>query len=181
MKKTINIALICVLCLMLFGCSARKATNKGYALYRSSPVGVEIEYPDFWEVVDDKNERTVAFATPNEGFADTYRDNVTIVCEEIGEEDLAFDAYVTDYIKQLPSAISGYNKLSENELTVGQCRAYRVMYEGKTNEGDLRLQQTFIQSGKYMFIYSFIAEPASYEYFSQNSDIMLSTFKPLRK
>ena len=181
MKKIIGITAILTILLIICGCSAARATNEGYMLYRSSPVGVEIEYPDFWEVADDKAERTVAFAAPNEGYADSFRDNVTILSKEIGDEDLAFDNYVTDYIKQLPSAINNYNKITETETTVGEYRAYQVVYEGTTNEGDLRLSQTFISSGKYVYIYTFMAEPASYDYFYANSAVMLSTFKALRK
>ena len=181
MKKLLSLTAVLSLVLVLFGCSAAKATNEGYAMYRSSPVGVEIEYPDFWEKVDDKNERSVAFAAPNEGYADTFRDNVTIISEEIGTEPLAFDDYVIEYIKQLPSTINKYNKISEKETTVGENRAYNVVYEGNTPSGELRLSQTFIQSGKYVYIYTFMAEPQSYEYFLKNSEVMLSTFKPLRK
>lgn len=181
MKRFINISLVLTLIFLLCGCSGAKAKNEGYSLYRSSPVGVEIEYPSFWEVTDDKTKRIVAFASPNEGFADTFRDNVTIMSVEIGLEDLAFDDYVIEYIKKLPETISKYNKLSEEEITVGDCRAYQIAYEGNTNEGELRICHMFIQSGKYVYIYTFMAEPQSYDYFGSNSQVMLSTFKPLRK
>ena len=181
MKKFVNISIISVLLLLICSCSAPKAKNEGYALYRSSPVGVEIEYPDFWEMTDDKTKRIVAFAAPNEGFADTFRDNVTIMSEDIGTDEFAYDDYVVEYIDKLPQTISEYNKLSEEELTVGECRAYQIAYEGKTTDGNLRLCQTFIQSGRYVYIYTFMAEPASYDYFNNNSKTMLSTFKPLRK
>ncbi len=182
MKKLVSISLILVICLaVLCSCSSRHASNEGYLLYRSSPIGVEIEYPDFWEIAEDKQNRTVAFATPNEGFADKYRDNVSVVCQQLEENEMAFDNYVTGYINQLPKSIEGYNKISEQEMTVGTCRAYRIVYEGTTTDGNLRLQHTFVESGKYVYVYTFIAEPASYDYFAKNSDIMLSTFKPLRK
>lgn len=182
MKKRISILLILSIVLVIFsGCHGRKATHEGYTLYRSSPVGVEIEYPSFWEMVDDNKKCRVAFASPNEGFADPVRDNVTILCEQIGTDDLAFDNYVQNYLEQLPSSIANYNHVSEQEMKVGELDAYRVIYEGTTTEGDLRMQQTFIKSGKYMYIYTFMAEPRSYEYFEKNSNIMLSTFKALKK
>lgn len=182
MKKYIKyIAVFALLLLALCSCRSARAKNEGYTLYRSSPVGVEIEYPAFWEVADDKEERTVAFAAPNEGYADTYRDNVSVCSVETGDEDMAFDHYVTNYIDQLPSTIKNFNKITETDMTVSGLEAYRIVYEGSSEDGELRLQQTFIKSGNYTYIYSFIAEPASYEYFEQNSDVMLSTFIPLRK
>ncbi|MBQ8605365.1 MAG: hypothetical protein IJ408_01390 [Clostridia bacterium] len=181
MKKMLSLIAVLSLAVLLFGCSAPKASNEGYKLYRSSPVGVEIEYPDFWEKVDNKTERSVAFAAPNEGYADKFRDNVTIISEEIGDDPLAFDNYVLGYIKQLPSTINKYSKISEQETTVGENRAYNVVYEGDTESNELRLSQTFIQSGKYVYIFTFMAEPSSYEYFLKNADVMLSTLKTLRK
>ena len=182
MKKYLKIfAIFTLLVLVLSGCHSKKASHEGYTLYRSSPVGVEIEYPSFWEMAEDKKKHRVAFATPNEGFADNVRDNVTILCEEIGTDELAFDNYVQNYLEQLPSSIAKYNHVSEQEMKVGELEAYRVVYEGTTTEGDLRMQQTFIKSGKYMYIYTFMAEPSSYTYFEKNSNIMLSTFKALKK
>ena len=69
--------------------------------------------------------------------------------------------------------------MSEGEYAVGDYDTYRIVYEGTTDEGSLRLNQTFIANGKRVYIYSFIAEPASYDYFNANSEIMLSTFTAL--
>ena len=94
---------------------------------------------------------------------------------------MAFDKYVTDYINALPSAINNFNKITENELEVAGLESYRIVYEGTAEDGDLRLEQIFIKSGNYTFVYSLIAEPDSFDYFAKNSEVMLSTFKPLRK
>ena len=109
-KRIIAAVLLALLALGLCSCTAKEAKNEGYDLYRSSPVGVEIEYPDFWEVVDDKEEKSVAFATPLEGYADTYRDNVTVISYKLTEKsELAFDNYVSDYIASPKK--SGYKSL----------------------------------------------------------------------
>lgn len=183
MKKRIFLIFVLVLSVVLLSsCTGRRAKNEGYKLYRSSPVGIEIEYPDFWEVAEDKAEKTVAFATPSEGYGDNYRDNVTVCSYPLdSNNEMAFDNYVTEYIESLPTTISGYNLVSEGEYSVGDYDAYRVVYEGKTDDGNLRLCQTFIKSGDYVYIYSFIAEPHSYDYFSANSEIMISTFRALMK
>lgn len=184
--KNIKKYAVLTVCLILIstlfcGCVARKVQNEGYLLYRSSPVGVQIEYPDFWEMAEDKTERTVAFATPSEGYADTYRDNVSIVSYELDKDnEMAFDQYVRQYIDTLDKTINDYLFISENDVKVGNYEAYQVVYEGKTSDGALRLQQTFIKSGNYIYIVSFIAEPASYDYFNGNAQVMLSTFKALR-
>lgn len=182
MKKILSLAAtFAVITLILCGCAAKKAQNEGYLVYRSSPVGVQVEYPDFWEMVENKKERTVAFATPSEGYADNYRDNITVCSYPLEKgNDMAFDNYVTSYKQSLPSTIKGYNLVSEGDYPVGEYQAYRVVYEGETDEGLLRLQQTFIKNGDYIYIYSFIAEPKSYDYFNKNSEIMLDTFKALR-
>lgn len=184
MKKRLILLISALLCLtVLCSCTARKAKNAGYAVYRSSPVGVEIEYPDFWEMAEDKKEKTVAFAAPSEGYSDNYRDNVSICSYQIDtDDDMAFDNFVTSYIEKLPSTISGYNLVSEGNYPVSLYPdSYRIVYEGDTGDGQLRLQQTFIKNGGYVYIYSFIAEPKSYDYFNRNSEVMLSTFKALLK
>ena len=172
-----------VLCITMIGsCTIRKAKNEGYGLYRSSPVGVEIEYPDFWDMAENKTDKTVAFVTPSEGYSDTYRDNVSICSYKLDDEEMAFDNFVIEYIDQLPSTISGYTLVSEGNYPVSEYSdSYRIVYEGSTEEGQLRLQQTFINNGNYVYVYSFIAEPKSYDYFNANSEVMLTTFKALLK
>lgn len=180
MKKYISTVLIVLTILSFTGCTARKAQNKGYTVYRSSPVGVQIEYPAFWEMVEDKTEHTVAFATPSEGYGDEYRDNVSICVYDLDEKDgMAFDNYVSSYIDKLPATIKGYTVVSQGSYDLIKYEAFRIVYEGETEEGVLRLQQTFIKNGGHIYIYSFIAEPKSYDYFGANSEVMLSTFVPL--
>ncbi len=182
MKKQILFALTLIITVVLTcSCSMNRAENEGYKLYRSSPVGIQIEYPDFWEVKDSKKERSVAFVTPSVGIADKYRDNVTICAYDLSKDELAFDSYVRDYVAELPKTINGYNLVSEGEYTVAEYDAYRIVYEGETNDGVLRIAHTFIKNKNVVFVYSFIAEPADYDYFNQNSEVMLSTFKAINK
>lgn len=181
MRKYISAVLLIITVITLTSCTARKAQNEGYLVYRSSPVGVQIEYPDFWEMAEDKKTHTVAFAAPSEGYGDGYRDNVSICVSDLGERDMAFDNYVKSYTEKLPSTIKGYTLVSQGMYALEGYEAYRIVYEGETEDGLLRLQQTFIKNGKYMYIYSFIAEPKSYDYFNKNSEIMLSTLVPLLK
>lgn len=181
MKRSIAFALIFALCAAaLCGCAMRAAKNEGYVLYRSSPVGVEIEYPDFWEMKEDKKTNSVAFAAPQEGFGDEYRDNVSVISYPLEKDEMAFDDYVSSYIDSLPGTVAGYKLVSEGAYPLPDYPdSYRVVYEGSGGEGELRLQQTFIKNGDRVFIFSFIAEPNSYEYFGKNADVMLSTFKAL--
>lgn len=183
MKKRILFAVTILSALVLTcSCSMNRAKNEGYKLYRSSPIGVQIEYPDFWEVKDSKSERTVAFVTPSVGIADTYRDNVTVCAYDLEKNnDLAFDEYVRNYIEELPKTIVGYNLVSEGEYTVSDYDAYRIVYEGETDDGTLRIAHTFIKNKNVVFVYSFIAEPNDYDYFNQNSETMLTTFEAINK
>ncbi len=180
-KRIFSILIISVLALCCVSCTGRHAQNAGYRLYRSSPVGVEIEYPDFWEVVDNKGEKTVAFAPPLEGYSDTYRDNVTIVSYPLGDGELAFDNYVRKYIESLPSSISGYNFLSEDEKPLENYESHSIVYEGNTDEGPLRISHNFIKSGKCVYVVTLIAEPKSFDYFNNNLKVMLTTFNALLK
>ncbi len=183
MKKRIFLIFTLVMAVVLLSsCTGRKAQNEGYKLYRSSPVGVEIEYPDFWEIAEDKTNKTVAFATPSEGYGDEYRDNVSICSYELDStNEMAYDNFVTKFIEDLPKTIVGYNLVSEGEYAVGEYDAYRVVYEGTTDDGALRNSHTLVNGGSRVYVYTFSAEPKSYDYFNANSEIMISTFKVVSK
>ena len=67
MKKKI-IALFLIVLLVL-ACSCQKATLEDYKLFRSTPLGISVEYPDYWEKTQDNKNGIVAFVTPTEGYA----------------------------------------------------------------------------------------------------------------
>ena len=87
MRKKHILLLLVAAVLLLAGCN--QATNKGFYLYKSSPIGFRIEYPQSWTKQVDLDKKIAAFVTPQEGIGDRYRDNISITQETLGEQEFS--------------------------------------------------------------------------------------------
>lgn len=99
-------------------------------------------------MAENKNDKTVALPHERGVFRHPTETMYSICSYELNkDDDMAFDNFVTQYIDKLPSTISGYNLVSEGNYPVGDYPdSYRIVYEGDTGDGQLRLQQTFIKA-----------------------------------
>ena len=177
MKKKMLAWFLIALLLLSSGC--RKATLEDYKLFRSTPLGISVEYPDYWEKTQDNKNGIVAFVTPTEGYADDYLDNVSVqrfVLDMEGET--AYNDYVKGYVSNLESTLANYNLVSETETTLGGEEAYQIVYESSSDDGadELRVMQLFAQLGGRVYVVTFVAEFSAYTYFLTNVEQMLSTF-----
>lgn len=184
MKKRILALLLAALLILGTGC--HKATLEDYKLFRSTPLGFSIEYPDFWNKSSDNSEGIALFVTPAEGYSDEYNDCLSVqrfVLDMEGET--AYNDYVKGYVADLETSLMNYKLVSETDTTLGGQQAYQIVYESSSDadaetgevESELRFMQIFAEHDGHVYVVSYIAEFNSYSYFLTYVEKMLSTFK----
>ena len=176
MKKKILAVLL--IALLLLTCSCRKATLEGYKLFRSTPLGFSVEYPDFWQKTQDNDQDIVAFVTPAEGYTDDYGDSFSVQWFTLDMEgENAYNDYVKGYVASLESSLANYSLVSQADITLGGEPAYQIVYESKSDNGtEMRFMQIFAEHDGKVYVVSYIAEFSAYTYFLTNVEQMLSTF-----
>lgn len=170
---------VMMIALLLLCCGCRKATLEGYKLFRSTPLGLSVEYPDFWEETHSNREGIVAFVTPGEGYSDEYRDNLSIQRFTLDMEgENAYNEYVKGYVAHLESTLQNYNKVTEEDTTLAGQPAYKIVYESSSDDGtnEMRFMQMFLERGERVYVVTYVADFSSYEYFLADVEKMLSTF-----
>ncbi len=178
MKKKL-LALFLVAALLLCG-GCRKATLEGYKVFHSTPLGFQMEYPDFWERSLDNKQGIVAFVTPAEGYGDDHLESLSVqrfTLDMTGET--AYNDYVKGYVATLEKSLANYSLVSETEnATLGGEPAYKIEYESYSDDktDELRFMQIFAQHGGKVYVVTYMAEFTSYSYFLTNVEQMLSTF-----
>ncbi len=180
MKKRILALLLAVGLLLMAGCN--QASNKGFYLYRSSPIGFRMEYPQTWTKQVDLEKKIAAFVTPQEGFGDGYRDNLSISYEALG--DKSFEEFFTAYYGSLPASFAGFTEESKEEVLLDDREAYKIIFSssqtkkddsGKETTAKLRIQQYIVSVDKNVYFITFIAQPDAYDYFLPYVNTMLDT------
>ncbi len=178
MKKKLAAVLALVMMLLISGC--HKATLENYKLYRSTPLGFSIEYPDFWEKSTNVGEGIAAFITPAEGYSDEYNESLSVQRFVLDMEgDDAFNSYVKGYVAKLENTLKNYSLVSEQDTTLGGEAAYQIVYESVSDDetSQMRFLQLFAEHNGKVYVVSYIAEFGSYTYFLTYVDQMLSTFQ----
>ncbi len=180
MKKRYFCALLLVCALLLGGCN--QATNKGFYLYKSSPIGFRMEYPEKWTKQVDVDKKIAAFVAPQEGIGDQYRENLTVSCEELG--DMEFAEFFGQYYGSLPTQFAGFTEESREEVLLDEREAYKIVFSssqtskdksGKETTAKLRILQYVVKVESKVYFVTFIGQPDSYEYFLPFVETMLET------
>ncbi len=176
-KKIISILMIGAVLLSLAGC--HKATLEDYRLFRSTPLGFSIEYPEYWEKTVEVSEGIAAFVSPAEGYSDQYNDNLSVRCFT---PDMEYNKYVTGYVAELATTVANYKLVSETDTTLGGEPAYQIVYESTDEEGknQLRFMQIFAQHNDKIYVVTYIGEFSSYSYFLTSVEKMIPTFTFLK-
>lgn len=178
MKKRILAAVLLIAVLLCSGC--HKATLEDYKLFRSTPLGFSIEYPDFW-TKSAKNAKEIAvFMTPAEGYSDKYYENLSVQRFTLDMEgETAYNDYVKGYVGNLESTIKNYKLVSESDTTLGGQPAYQIVYESVSDDSakEMRFMQIFCERGDKVYVLSYIADFSSYSYFLTYVEKMISTFQ----
>ena len=184
MKKTISVLILAAVLLLSAGC--HKATLEGYKLFRSTPLGFSMEYPDFWTKATSTEDGTAVFVTPAEGYSDEHFDSVSVqrfVLDMEGED--AYNDYLKGYLADLPNRFKNFKLVSETETTLAGETAYQIVYETTSgdatettaNTSELRLMQVFAQHEDHVYVITYNAEFGSYSYFLTYAEKMISTFR----
>ncbi len=177
MKKRLSALLLIMVLLFTAGC--HRATLENYKLFRSTPLGFSVEYPNFWEKDANVKEGIALFVTPAEGYSDGYNESLSVqrfVPDMEGEN--AFTDYVKGYVANLESTLKNYALVSESDTTLGGKDAYRIVYESSNddNTNQLRFMQIFAEHKGHIYVVSYIGEFNSYSYFLTYVEQMISTF-----
>ncbi len=166
--------------ILLLACGCQKATLEGYKLYRSTPLGFSIEYPNFWQKSNDVKEGIAVFVSPAEGYSDEYTENLSVqrFTPDISGEDL-LNTYVKGYVGNLESTVKNYKLVSEVDTTLAGQPAYQIVYETQSDDetDQMRLMQIFTLYEGKIYVVTYAAEFSGYSYFMTYVEKMISTFK----
>ncbi len=175
-KRQIACLLLIIVLLVCAGCN--RATHTGFVLYKSSPLGLRIEYPDSWSKQVDLENHSVAFFSPQEGFGDTYRENLAISYEELAGQD--FEELFELYYDSLPSVFAGFTEVEKSEVLIDEKPAYKLIFSSekdtKEESASLKLLQYVVHSGERMYFITYSATPGNYDYFEPFVATMMETF-----
>ena len=173
-KRIFAFALMLLMLLGLAGC--QKATVENYKVFRSTPLGFSMEYPKFWEKSSSNKDGIAVFVSPAEGYSDQHSESLSV---QSFAPDMAYNDYVRGYVSDLETSVKNYKLVSEKEIELAGEKAYQIVYESTSDDGEeqLRFMQIFAEHNGKIFVLTYIGEFSSYSYFLTDVEKMIGTFK----
>ncbi|SFB43930.1 protein of unknown function [Cohnella sp. OV330] len=148
--------------------------KSGFQLYEDADDGYSIQYPKDWTVQTDIQGVSAAFLSPADSDADPFKENVTLVVQELGSAATgSIDQYADETQKALEKMITDFKLVSSEKSD--EDHAFFLEYTGTQGQYDLHWQQAAIIEGDKAYIVTYTAEPGNLEKYQDTVGEMIDT------
>ena len=141
MKRLLTVIAICT----LISCGNKKqnAVEEGWAVFEGE--NYSIAYPEQWELNPSKQfGAEFMFFSPLSSEADKFRENVTLVVQELLDQDMNLDEFTELSIEQVKSFVTNANIIESKRIEEkGKIAHQSITYTGKQGVFELELKQHF--------------------------------------
>lgn len=139
---------------------------EGYQVYVDEIYGTTFHYPVDWEVEgSDGGGIVAAFIAPLEDENDVFEENVSVAIEDMGGEDVTMEMLAEASKKQLGEVIANFQVVKEETAELDGLPFYSLYFSGTQGELDLIWQQVFMIVDGFAYIFTYTAEPESFDTF----------------
>lgn len=139
----------------------------GFKLFEDKTNGTSIQYPEDWTVQENIGGALVAFLSPTESGNDKFQENLNIVVQDLGGEEVTLEQYA-EVTKQSLSQVITDLEIVSAEMASGDDGqdVYTMEYTGKQGEFELDWKQAFTIAGGKAYVLTYTAELANIDAFA---------------
>ena len=136
--------------------------------------GFSIQYPANWNEQENVYGASVMFFSPQLS-GDQFRENVGIVTEVL-PTDMAVADYYTSIKTTITNYIKDYQELSNEDITIGDVAAKKIVYVGMQSNYKLKWMQVLVIKNKVAYVINYTASADTFADFSKEADAMIKSF-----
>ncbi|CAL2093645.1 conserved exported hypothetical protein [Tenacibaculum sp. 190524A05c] len=133
-----------------------------------------IEYPKSWSLELSENPSVEFILKTKEQKTDPFRENITLVIQDLKEKDMSLEQYIELTESQLRNMMKGakvvenmYDKINKRHVLV---------YSVNVSTAYLKVKQHFYKKGSNIYILTFTALKKSYGDYKRAADNVLNSF-----
>lgn len=151
------------------------ALNPGYKLYENADYHTSIQYPEDW-TVQELPGVAFAIAAPLDGADDTFAENVNLVVQDLGGQEINADDYKELSKAQLKQTITNFDLRDEGSLTEAGVNGFYLDFAGQQGEHDLYWRQFLVLDGGKAYTLTYTAEEDSFDNYVDQVKTMLDSW-----
>ena len=141
--------------------------------YTSAAMGLHISHPKSWTIQEEG--KGVYFLSPKENSADTMRENINVLVEDISGNTVTLQEYAVSAMEQVKT-LSNYEVVSEGKPRIGTLPAYSIVYTATIDNHSVQFQQAWTVQGKKAYLITLAASPATFPTYTRVFGRMIKSF-----
>lgn len=141
--------------------------------YTNAKMGLHINHPKSWTIEEDQG--GVYFLSPKETSADTMRENVNVLVEDISGDTVTLEQYTASALEQVKS-LTNYTLVSQGKSRLGKLPAYSIVYTATIDNHAVQFQQAWTVKGKKAYLVTLASSPTSFESYTRVFGRMIKSF-----
>ncbi len=140
-----------------------------------------IQFSKDW-IIDESNFMGMDFMifAPSENGANTFRENLNIVLEDISAFDIDLAQYVELSTSQLTKFIEDFELLSSDTKSSANGDYQEVIYQGMQGKLKLKWLQRYLVTSEKAFVITFTAEPESFGDYLKEVEVIMNSFEMVK-
>lgn len=146
--------LLLIVPFFMFSLSANSQSETEWLTYETAEFSVQ--YPEDWELNTSGIMGTSFFLfSPLTNPLDDFKDNISLIKEDISDYDYDLNLYVAAAKQQIQSLIKNGEVISEERKTINDVEYYEIVYSGTQGNYDLIMKQRYKIINKVSYILTF--------------------------
>lgn len=180
-RKTLEIVLyaagvVGLLCILVVGFLYFQQNRKNK--YMNAQHNFVLKYPDGWSYEDGKNNTAVMFFAPASGELDAFRDNFSVVVQDLSRDPMSLKQYTDQAIMQAKVVFKEQIDVVESvSAKVDGNPGYRFVFIGKSNIFDLKLMIVWTIKGYNAYQFTFTSTAAEFDAYLPQVEAMIASIK----
>ncbi len=124
----------------------------GFKIYQNTKDKFVLQYPETWNLRENNLNTIVSILSPLISKTDTFAENINIVSEQVGSNDMTLDQYYALSEANLKKYFNDFKLLRNEKTTLSDLPARMVVYYASQNNLKLRTTQIFTLKDGTAFI-----------------------------
>lgn len=136
-----------------------------------------IKYPVEWELTTETDNQALFYIkSPLDSDTDEFSENINLITQNLEGMKISLDFYVKENIKGIATIPNG-KVLSNKREKRGNEEYHILVFKGRMNNLDLKIQQVYAIKNEVAYILTFTTTEEKYEQFEEIGTEILNSFK----
>lgn len=149
-----------------------------FSTYTNFDYGIEIKFPDDWEMKERVEGSVVVFGSPLETSMDTFQENVNVSIQDLSGMPMTLEQYTDAAIGQLKEVFHNVTVVSSTPAKLAGRPAHQIVYvAADPKTANLKIMHVWFVEGDKAYTVTYTAMESKYDEYLGIANKMIRSFK----